>query len=92
MSCERVRAERDYLRSLWPTNGLGEDTNVRQLIANHRAWTQQAQAESARRGAAIERVRALCADYMAEAEGGGYTNVDSLWPTDVLAILDEEEP
>lgn len=34
--------EVDRLRSLWPTNGVDEDTNVHQLIKNHRAWTKTA--------------------------------------------------
>jgi hypothetical protein len=42
---EELRAEHDRLRSLWPKNGLDEDTDVKQLIANHRAWTKRANDE-----------------------------------------------
>ncbi|MFJ5984233.1 hypothetical protein [Lentzea sp. NPDC092896] len=37
-----VAAEVERLRELWPLNGLGGDTDVQQLIANQRAWTQTA--------------------------------------------------
>lgn len=34
------------LRYLWPKNGLGQDVDIRQLMANHRSWTQQAGARA----------------------------------------------
>lgn len=44
--------------------------------------------------AAVERVRALCASRMTEGADGAATDVDSLWPSEVLAALNgasEEE-
>ena len=34
------------LRYLWPKNGLDQDVDIRQLMANHRSWTQQAEARA----------------------------------------------
>lgn len=45
-----------------------------------------------KRGAAIERVRAMCLDYMAAPEGGSWLDIDTLWPSDVLAALDGTDP
>lgn len=36
----------------------------------------------------LARLRALCADRQAEAEGGGQTDVDAIWASEVLTILD----
>lgn len=38
------------------------------------------------------RLRKLCRGRQAEAVGGGLTDVDTLWPSEVLAILDERSP
>jgi hypothetical protein len=40
--------------------------------------------------AQIERVRDLCAERMAEAEDGSQTDVDTIWPSEILAALDED--
>jgi hypothetical protein len=41
--------------------------------------------------AQIQRVRDLCAERMAEAEDGSQTDIDTIWPSEILAILDEEK-
>lgn len=47
-------------------------------------------AEYDARGAAIERVRDLCAEQQVEAQGGGLTYVDTLYPGHVIEALDGE--
>lgn len=36
---------------------------------------------------ALARVRELCKDVLTEDVGGGMTNADTLWPTDVLDAI-----
>lgn len=38
----KLCTEVSLLRDLWPLNGLEQDTDVKQLIVNHRLWTQKA--------------------------------------------------
>jgi hypothetical protein len=45
-------------------------------------------AELDSRGVAIERVRELCNEQRVEAQGGGLTDADMLWPSEVLDALD----
>jgi hypothetical protein len=37
--------------------------------------------------AAVQRVIALCEGKLVEAEGGGLTDADTLWPSEVLDAL-----
>lgn len=41
---------------------------------------------------ADKRVRELCEERQTEAQGGGTTDADTLWPSEVLAALDGEDP
>lgn len=45
-------------------------------------------AEIAHLRAQVTAVRALCEDHRAESVTGGRTDIDSLWPSEVLAALD----
>lgn len=56
---EARNAEIARLRELWPLNGFGAETNVRQLVENHRAWTQAAHDRAARADLAWELLRGM---------------------------------
>lgn len=37
-------------------------------------------------------IKALCREYQTEASGGGYCDVDTIPPGDILAIIEAEDP
>lgn len=47
--------------------------------------------ERDRLAAAIEQIRELCADNQVEAVDGGMTDVNTMWPSEILAILDNPQ-
>jgi thiamine monophosphate synthase len=40
----------------------------------------------------VAQLRELCDEKMVDAVGGGRTDADTIWPSQVLAILDQVEP
>lgn len=54
---QRLEAELADLREKWPLNGFDEPMNIRQFVANHRAWTERANAEVERLTADLQQLR-----------------------------------
>lgn len=61
---------------------------ARNLLGQARDALDALEAAEAR----IAAVEALCDEARAEAEGGGMTDVDTIWPSAVIAALAAREP
>lgn len=55
-------------------------------------YHQEAIATAMQALAAVERVQAFCDRMQVEAEDGSRADADTVWPSDVLAVLRGEEP
>lgn len=75
----RAAAEHNITVSLTPAETLGIFAEL-----------DRVHAELESRGAAIERVRELCESRRAATTEGGRTDVDMVWPNEILDALDGE--